>query len=408
MAATCAWRLAIGGEYHENDLDYTIYSSIKNVANNLILDRHRTKSRNNKAAFAEINVPFFGSENATGGFQELSLQLAARYEDYSDFGDTFNPKIGVTWIPVDGLKLRGSWGTSFRAPSLIDSSDAIYNIFIQNLVDNGVTKRGIFMNGGRNDLEPEEATTWSVGADFRPDFIPGFSASVTYYSIKYSNVIDALGAATILSNDALYGQYVNRNPTIAEIEALLASPNLESVKEPASNILLIVDGRRDNIGRLNQNGIDVQLDQRIETSAGVFNIGFFLTQILKSERSSAPGVPFQNALNLINFPVDTRIRGNVGWTDGDWSLNAFWNHVGDYTNNLITPNQQVEALNTFDASISYKFPDGGVMNGLRVTLSAQNIFDRDPPDVINGTAAWDSQNASAIGRFIALDIRKAF
>lgn len=401
-------RMAVGAEYHENDLQYTIYSSLKNAANDLLLDRLRTQSRNNKAAFAELNVPFFGAENATGGFQELTVQLAARYEEYSDFGDTFNPKIGITWTPVEGVRLRGSWGTSFRAPSLIDSSDAIYNIFIQNLVDGGVTKRGIFMNGGRNDLQPEEATTWSVGGDFTPSFLPGFRAAVTYYNIKYSNLIEALGAPTILGNNALYGQYVNRTPTVAEIEALLNHPNLESVREPASNILLIVDGRRDNIGELHQDGIDIELSQRIDTGIGTFNAGFYLTQILNADRSSAPGVPFQNALNLINFPVDTRIRGNLGWANSRLSVNAYWNHVGDYTNNLNPTLQRVEAYNTFDASISYKFPDEGTLNGLRLTLSAQNVFDRDPPDVINGTSAWDSQNASPIGRFIALDIRKSF
>ena len=171
---------------------------------------------------------------------------------------------------------------------------------------------------------------------------------------------------------------------------------------------MIVDGRRDNIGELHQDGIDIELSQRVDTGIGTFNAGFYLTQILKAERSSAPGVPFQNALNLINFPVDTRIRGNLGWSNSRMSINAYWNHVGDYTNNLITPNQRVEAFNTFDASISYKFPGEGTLNGLRLTLSAQNIFDRNPPDVINGTAAWDSQNASPMGRFIALDIRKSF
>lgn len=401
-------RVAIGAEYHENELEYTIYSTLKNLANDLILDRQRTKSRNNKAVFGELNIPLFSSANATGGFQELTVQLAGRYEEYSDFGDTFNPKIGVTWTPIDSLRLRASWGTSFRAPSLIDSSDAIFNVFIQNLVDNGVTKRGIFMNGGRNDLSPETSKTWSVGADFKPSFLTGFSASVTYYNIKYSNLIDALAPATILSSDGLYSSYVVRNPTVAQVEALLNSPNLETVREPASSLLLIVDGRRDNIGELHQDGIDVQIDQRIDTGIGAFNVGFYLTQILNAERSSAPGVPFRNALNLINFPVDTRIRGNLGWSDGRWSANMFWNHVGDYTNNLITPSQQVRAYNSFDASIGYKFPEQGALNGLRITLSAQNVFDRDPPDVINGTQAWDGQNASPIGRFIALDLRKSF
>lgn len=401
-------RMAVGAEYHESSFRYQIYSSIKNPANDLLLDRNRTKSRNNKAVFGELYVPLISASNAMGGVQELTVQLAGRYEEYSDFGDTFNPKIGVLWTPVDGVKLRGSWGTSFRAPSLFDSSDAAFNIFIQNLVDGGVTKRGIFMNGGNTSLSPEKATTWSVGADFQPSFVPGFTASATYYNIAYSNVVGVLSAATILSNDALYGQYVVRNPTVAQVEALLNSPNLESVREPAANILLIVDGRRDNLGELKQDGIDIQLNQRFDLGSSAITAGLYLTQILNQKRSSAPGVPFVDSLNLINFPVDTRMRGNLGWSDGKLSTNVYWNHVGDYLNNSITPNQRVRAWNTFDASISYKFADEGTLSGLRLTLSAQNLFDKDPPDVINGTAAWDSQNVSPIGRLIAFDIRKSF
>ncbi len=401
-------RMAVGAEYHKSSYHYTIFSTIKNPANNLLVDRDRRKSRTNKAVFGELYIPVFGTENATSGLQQLTIQLAGRYEDYSDFGDTFNPKVGVLWTPVDGVKVRGSWGTSFRAPSLFDSSDAAFNIFIQNFTDGGVTKRGIFMNGGNTGLAPEKATTWSLGADFQPSFMPGFTASATYYNIAYSNVVGVLQANTILSNDTLYGQYVVRNPTVAQVDALLNSPNLESVREPAANILLIVDGRRDNLGELQQDGIDVQLNQRFDLGGSAITAGLYLTQILNQKRSSAPGVPLINSLNLISFPVDTRIRGNLGWADANWNLNAYWNHVGDYLNNSITPNQRVKAYNTFDASISYKFGDEGALNGLRLTLSAQNVFDRNPPDVINGTSAWDSQNASPIGRFIALDIRKAF
>ncbi len=401
-------RMAVGAEYHESEFHYQIFSSIKNPANALLVDRDRRKERNNKAVFGELYIPLFSDENATPGFQQLLVQIAGRYEEYSDFGDTFNPKVGVVWQPIDGVKLRGSWGTSFRAPSLFDSSDAAFNIFIQTFTDNGVQKRGIFMNGGNTGLMPEKATSWTLGVDFQPSFVPGLNASVNYYNIDYSSVVGVLGANTILSNDALYGQYVVRNPSVAQVEALLNSPNLESVREPAANILVIVDGRRDNLGTLQQEGIDVSLNQRVDTGIGAFTAGFNLTQILKAERSTAPGVPAVNALNIIGFPVDTRIRGNLGWANTNWSANLYWNHVGDYFNNSFAPGQQVKAWNTFDASISYRFGDTGALNGLRMTLSAQNLFDRAPPDVINGAQAWDSQNASAIGRFIALDLRKSF
>ena len=66
-------------------------------------------SRDSWAAYVEFAVPVLSS---------LELSLAARYDDYSDFGDTTNPKVAVRWSPIDSLALRASWGTGFRAPSL--------------------------------------------------------------------------------------------------------------------------------------------------------------------------------------------------------------------------------------------------------------------------------------------------
>ena len=66
-------------------------------------------SRDSKAAFVELSVPLLES---------LELSLAGRYDDYSDFGNTTNPKVALRWAPIDTLALRASWGKGFRAPSL--------------------------------------------------------------------------------------------------------------------------------------------------------------------------------------------------------------------------------------------------------------------------------------------------
>ena len=61
------------------------------------------------AAYVEFAVPLH---------ETLELSLAGRYDDYSDFGDTTNPKVAVRWAPIEELAFRASWGTGFRAPSL--------------------------------------------------------------------------------------------------------------------------------------------------------------------------------------------------------------------------------------------------------------------------------------------------
>src|SRR3546814_11072048 len=48
----------------------------------------------------------------------FNVQVAGRYEHFSDFGDTVNGKVAARFEPIEGLALRGSVSTGFRAPGL--------------------------------------------------------------------------------------------------------------------------------------------------------------------------------------------------------------------------------------------------------------------------------------------------
>ena len=65
--------------------------------------------RDQYAIFTELFVPFSDS---------FDVQFAVRHDDYSDFGSDTNPKVGFRWQAHEDFVLRGSWSTSFRAPSL--------------------------------------------------------------------------------------------------------------------------------------------------------------------------------------------------------------------------------------------------------------------------------------------------
>ncbi|MFX8785970.1 TonB-dependent receptor, partial [Acinetobacter baumannii] len=67
------------------------------------------------SAFAELQIPIT---------KTIEAQLAARYDDYSDFGDTFNPKFAIRWEPLKQLMFRTSYSTGFRAPSLYEINAA--------------------------------------------------------------------------------------------------------------------------------------------------------------------------------------------------------------------------------------------------------------------------------------------
>ena len=139
------------------------------------------------ALFAELNVPVV---------RGLDAQLAVRYDDYSDFGSTTNPKVALRWQPVTSLLLRGSWGTGFRAPPLYDlyrpSSTSIdFGLIdpircpITGLPDDCDAFVEI-IDGGNPELQPETSTQWNFGVVWEP--ARGLSLGVDYWNIEQDNV----------------------------------------------------------------------------------------------------------------------------------------------------------------------------------------------------------------------------
>ena len=92
----------------------------------------RNFGRKVDSVYGELFVPVFGAANAMPGFERLELNAAVRYDKYSDVGGTTNPKFGINWEPVRGLKLRGSYGTSFRAPTIPEIYGNSNNLFGQS------------------------------------------------------------------------------------------------------------------------------------------------------------------------------------------------------------------------------------------------------------------------------------
>ncbi len=70
------------------------------------------------AGFAETVVPVFGPQNALPGLKRLEFGASMRYEHYSDFGSTSNPKFTLDWRPIEPLMIRASYNEGFRAPNL--------------------------------------------------------------------------------------------------------------------------------------------------------------------------------------------------------------------------------------------------------------------------------------------------
>ncbi len=410
-------RVAAGAERHDSEFQQTLNATNVDPTGAAVTKGIENR-RHNTSLFAEMFVPIVGNANAMTGLDRLSLSLAVRHEKYSDFGETTDPKIGLIYQPLSTLTLRATYGTSFRAPSLVDTSEQLHNVFIMTLTDPaaaGGSTRGIYHNGGRASLRPEEAETWSAGFDWRPDgVLYGLNASATYYKVDYSSRVDVV-PNTALTNESVYAPFIMRRPPASDaaataafdaaVQALLSSPDLQSPVEAVANITAVIDGRRANVGTTVQEGIDLDLSYRFDTAYGNWYAGLNVAKILELTRSTAPGLPFVDVLDTFRNPVDLRARASLGWRLGGFAAHAYVNYVDSYLNTAVTPYVGVDSYHTVDASLSYEFSTG-MLDGLSLSLNAQDLFDEEPPVVLNGVRSWDNENVSPLGRMVSFVVAK--
>ena len=397
------------------------------------------------AAYAEVTVPIFGPDNARPLLQRLDLAFAERFEHYSDFGSTNNPKIGLQWQPVQGLTVRGSWGTSFRAPRLVELDETANAYFIRPWPNPAAAPGApstfapaptnswiIFLaDAGNGNLKPETADTWTAGFDFQPDFLPGFKVSATYFSINYKNRILAPSTPELLSALAGAGTpgiVLGLHPSQAVLDAIYAGnagsaglpagpfkdsgfpgfflPGFPNNQLPAANIFAILHAGLSNYGTVKTGGWDLSASYRFTSDLGDFDIAETMTLITSYKISRGNGA-LLDFLDTMSNPISLRSRTTLGWSKGAVSAQIALSHTGGYLNPY--KDQDVSAWNTVDAHFAYKVESSKkVLDGLLLTLDVENLLDEDPPFVNNQGASigYDPEMASPRGRVIGVTLRK--
>lgn len=410
-------KLAAGYEGQEID---TFLGSARGAAGTPIV--FRNFQRRVDSGYVELLVPVFGPDNGVPGFERLELNAAVRYDKYSDVGDTTNPKFGVNWSPVRGLVLRGSYGTSFRAPLISQIYGNSNNLFGQTYQNpsGGAPLTGFAYSGPNTGLAPEEATTWSVGADW--DVTSNLRVSLTYWDVEYINQVDSyLADLSILTREAQFaGTGIILRGTAARdrVLALLAQGvTLARGTFPGgnpNNVDLFIDGRNNNLGQSNTRGVDFVASYTLPTdSAGTFAFNLSGTYLFKYQTAVSPaGTPIDR-LNTIYNPLKFKARGSLTWDYDAIRVQATATHVGSYRNTAITPNQNVKSYTPIDLAVNFDMGDMGApsfMSGVTLGLEVRNLFDAAPPYVnvapsLNGGGGYDPSAANPIGRLLAASVR---
>lgn len=374
--------------------------------------------RNVKAVYAELYVPIVGADNAGPGMESLDLVAAVRHEDYSDFGQTTNPKFGINWSPLEGLVLRGSFGTSFRAPGLaeVDPNSSGAGIRTQTLSFPGQTLPGTFavLAAGNPNLDPETATTWSLGFDITPSSIPALRLSATYFDVEYEGqVIDVYTIIPqVLAEPENFSEIVTFNDGGADWQNAVDWLSGTQYYDPGSiNFALldgIIDARKANLGKTLASGMDFELAYAFYSGSNDFTFAANATLFFNYKNSTGSG-RLIDRLGTYGYPNDFRARAMFGWDRGPISARATVNYLDSYVNTTSTLVRNVDSYTTVDFDLSYTFGEdaGSVAKGIRLGLNVRNLFDRDPPFVDAGLG-YDPSAASAVGRIVSLSASKKF
>jgi iron complex outermembrane receptor protein len=287
----------------------------------------------------------------------LEVNLAGRYDDYSDFGNNFSPKISARWQPVDNLTLRGSYGQGFRAPTLdiLTAKPSFAATSVrdpQSCINQGqlagcslqITDN-IQANPG---LQPEDSDQYSVGLAYEP--FDWFNFTVDYWNIEITNRIRSFGAQFLINEE------LNGRPGV---------PGLGCLRAPNGSITQCFSGFG-NQGLVETSGVDVNARFTYELFGGNMSSNFQLSHLLDqsvdggAELVKTPGTP------------ESRIVLSNVYSYGDWSMSYNINYIGDQ--DADSANLSAPSWTTHDVQVNYHAPWDG-----RFTVGVRNAGEKFPP-----------------------------
>jgi iron complex outermembrane receptor protein len=195
-------------------------------------------------------------------------------------------------------------------------------------------------------------------------------------------------------------------------------PVLGFVADPKT-IIAIVDARRNNSGVVKTDGLDFNASYVIPSDWATFHLGAQANYTLHYRSAPVPGVPLTNEVNHFGYPARFTGRLEFGLEKGGFTASTYVNYVNsrEITRAFLPaaiPDQylKIGSYTTVDATLRYEFEDtSDILNGLALSVSALNLFDKDPPLVVNTGGSpirFDPSYSSPLGRMVSFEISKKF
>ncbi|MEM7277391.1 MAG: TonB-dependent receptor [Pseudomonadota bacterium] len=349
-----------------------------------------------REAFVELEIPLLTDMRFA---EDLSLNLATRYTDYNSYGDDTTSRIALNYQITPAVRIRGTWGESFRAPDLFEQflgnevgflsafgidpciqygdtfnpGDVIYdNCAAQGLPEDFGSDGlpGIrTITGGNEALEAETSDSWTAGIIIQPESL-GVSLAVNWFSIEVENTVASPSIAFVV-NDC----FTSRGFTSSFCGRI--------APRDATGALTDVDASLLNIGLQTTKGIDFDILWQKEFESADLSVDLTVTRIEESV-TELLGTTFDLAgrWGLPQWTADADIRVDYR----DWTFNWRVDWIGN--------SAQVPNFDPGTTNIDRVFQTGhNTTNSVSARYSANdweliatitNVLDSDPPIVPDG------------------------
>lgn len=408
-----AIRLAVGAQVRTEGLKNTGWAWSSGLA------AYRTTPRRGDrtvgSLYAELRVPLFGEAYQRAGLERLDLSAAIRTEHYEGGLKSTVPKFGVIWSPISDWTVKGTYGRSFRAPSLGELTDA-QKASPTNLTVNGANVLTLLLIGGNPNLKPETATSWSTGLEYAPAAHPELRVAATLFDTKFRQrigqpALNNLSTVLTASDLTPFRQFINPASNAADLALvqsyLQLSTSASASLYPAQAYNAIADARYVNTGTFAVRGLDVTGSYRLTVHNDPVVLSGNLSWLMSYSRQITTAARKTELAGTVENPADLRARASAAWTHGAITSTLSLNHTGDlYTNaGLRLPSQT-----TADLQLQYVSPaKDGPLRGLNLALTVQNLFDTNPPFYDSPQAVgFDAANYDVMGRVVALQLTKTW
>ncbi|WP_321396626.1 TonB-dependent receptor domain-containing protein [Emcibacter sp.] len=383
-----------------------------------------------KEIFGEAIIPIV--QNAEFA-QDLTMELAIRYSDYKTSADSSNDsttyKVGLSWQPIDMVKVRASYNRAVRAPNVVElflpqnqglwqgtdpCAGAAPELTAAQCANTGVTASQYgsispspasqynSLDGGNPDLSPEVADTWTVGAVISPT--ENLNIQVDYWDIKIKDVIDTISPELAieqcgLTGDAVFCDLINRAPNGS---LWLGTGNY-------------VVGTNVNLGSQHWQGVDFTVDYEIDALDGTFRVDMLGTLMLKKFVQEIPGLASSEydckgiiSSNCFVSP-EWRHSLRLTYTSADWwRVSAKWRYYGSVSNPDVDEgiNDGIAAQSYFDLTGTFQLNEQ-----IDMVVGVNNIFDKEPP-MIGGDYSTNANTIAGyydtLGRYLHATVTARF